>query len=172
MLTSDTPGGTARSPVRFALECTPSQEQGSARKRRRDRNRQAAKYAAVKAAQKRRLNPLEHERRIVDSVDEEQPELSFDMDELDDTILMAQRSQQPDRRAAADMLHARDGSVEERLAAAVHLMMGVRWTSGGRERVPCARCGRKFAVRADGLVRQHSCVYVAHASQVPAHRLL
>ena len=54
----------------------------------------------MKAAQKRRLNPLEHERRIVDSVDEEQPELSFDMDELDDTILMAQRSQQPDRRAA------------------------------------------------------------------------
>ena len=44
-----TPGGTTRS-LSYMQEVTPAAERPSARKRRLDRNRQSAKYAAVKAA--------------------------------------------------------------------------------------------------------------------------
>ena len=157
---ASTPGGTARSPVRFVQESTPTGESGSARKRRRDRNRQAARYAGIKAARpaKKRLSALERERCIVESIDREQPERSFDMDELETEIIHAQYSLLQDRRAAAAMLRECDGAVEERIGAAVHLMVGRRWTAAGKELVRCSACGRRFAVRADGLLRRHSCV--------------
>ena len=38
-----------------------------------------------------------------------------------------------------------------------HLMVGRKYTATGKERSLCASCGRKFAVRADGMVRRHDC---------------
>ena len=159
-----TPGGTARSPVEFLQQCTPADEARSARKQRLDRNRQAARYAATRAArgEKIKTTALDFERRILASVDREQPECSFDMEALDDMILMSQRSQLEDQRDAAVMLRDGDGSAEARIAAAVHLMVGRRayhtWTPAAKERMPCQNCGRRFAVRMDGQVRKHHCL--------------
>ena len=51
--------------------------------------------------------------------------------------------------------------IEARIAAAVHLMVGRRayhkWTPAAKERMSCVVCGRHFAVRIDGQVRQHRC---------------
>ena len=158
-----TPGGTARSPVAFMQECTPADEARCARKQRLDRNRQAARYAAVKAARSAKAKPtaLDFERRIVDAVDKEQPERSFDMELLDDIIMMSHRSKLKDRRDAAAMLRDGENDVESRIAAAVHLMVGPtryhKWTRTGKERMACDVCGRRFALRADGLLRTHSC---------------
>jgi hypothetical protein len=45
-----TPGGTARSPLQYRQERTPQAESHTARKRRLDRNRQAANYGMKRAA--------------------------------------------------------------------------------------------------------------------------
>ena len=157
------PGGTRRS-LSFKQECTPADERKSQRKLRLDRNRQAARYAAARAergAERARPTALDFERRIVDTVDSEQPERSFDMEALDDMILHSQYSRLKDRRDAAATLRGGDGDAEARIAAAVHLMVGRtayhKWTPAAKERMPCVRCGRRFAVRIDGQVRQHRC---------------
>ena len=77
----------------------------------------------------------------------EQPEQSFDMELLDDLMLEASRSRQHDRRAAAVMLREGVVDVEARIGAAVHLMVGHKYTATCKERVLCASCGRKFAAR-------------------------
>ena len=156
---TSTPGGTAGSPVEFMQQCTPADEARSARNKRLDRNRQAARFAATKAARGKMVKPtaLDFERHMLASVDMEQPEQSFDMDLLDDLILEAAYSRQHDRRAAAVMLREGVADVEARIGAAVHLMVGHKYTATCKERVLCASCGRKFAVRADGLVRRHDC---------------
>ena len=84
-------------------ECTPANETKTARKRRLDHNRQVTRHASISGggAQRPKLTALEWERRIVEAIDKEQPEHSFDMEELDGMILMAQRSQLQDRREAA-----------------------------------------------------------------------
>ena len=76
-----TPGGSQRS-LSFKQECTPADERKSQRKRRLDRNRQAAHYAAASAERSlKRAQPtaLDFELCIIDTVDTEQPEHSFDM---------------------------------------------------------------------------------------------
>ena len=152
----------------YKLEVTPAQESASARKRRLDRNRQAAERAAGKLARGAKAakpTALDFEQRIVAGVDMEQPELSFDMEALEDRVLMAQCSRRQDQREAAAVLRG-DGERacerEEKVRAAVHLMMGReadrKWTPTGKLRRVCDGCGRVYAVTAHGHVRQHKCV--------------
>ena len=143
-------------------ECTPANESKTARKRRLDRNRQATHYAAVRSSTKRaKPTVLDWERTIVETIDKEHPESSFDMEALDDVILMSHRSRLQDRREAAAMLRDCDGDAEARIAAAVHLMVGPerwnRWTPTAKERMACELCGRRYAVRTNGRVRKHRC---------------
>ena len=163
-----TPGGSLRSPIMYKLELTPAQESGSARKRRLDRNRQAEERAAgklLRRAKAAKPTALEFEQIIVAGVDMEQPELSFDMEALEDRILMAQYSRRQDQREAAAVLRG-DGERacerEEKVRAAVHLMVGReadrKWTPTGKLRRVCDGCGFPYAVTANGRVRQHRCI--------------
>ena len=162
-----TPGGSLRSPIMFKLEVTPAQESGSARKRRLDRNRQAEERAAgklLRGAKAAKPTALDFEQRIIfSSVDMEQPELSFDMEALEDRVLMAQYSRRQDQRDAAAVLRG-DGERacerEEKVRAAVHLMVGReadrKWTPTGKLRRVCDQCKRSYAVTSLGTVRKHS----------------
>ena len=62
--------GTAGSPVEFMQQCKPADEARSARNKRLDRNRQAARFAATKAARGKKVKPtaLDFERSIVAAV--------------------------------------------------------------------------------------------------------
>ena len=115
----------------------------------------------MRGAKRARPTVLDFERRIVDTVDNEQPELSFDMEALEDMILLSRNSRVKDRRDAAATLRDGGSGVEARIAAAVHLMVGCtayhKWTPAAKERMPCVLCGRHFAVRVDGQVRKHRC---------------
>ena len=158
-----TPGGSQRSPIVFKQEKTPAQERGSARKRRLDRNRQAELYAVSKLARGAKVakpTKLEFEQRVVDSVDMAHPDSSFDMEALDDRIRMAQRSWRHDQREAAAVMQGA-ADPEEKVRAAVHLMMGRgahrQWTQTGKLRAVCDTCKRAYAVTLDGRVRKHGC---------------
>ena len=88
-----TPSGSQRSPIVYKLHVTPAHEIGSARKRRLDRNRQAEVHAArklLRGAKAAKLSAVDFERRIVGSVDIDQPELSFDMEALEDRMRAAE----------------------------------------------------------------------------------
>ena len=128
-----TPGGTARSPVSFFQERTPADEARSARDRRLDRNRQAAHYAAVKATREVKAKPkaLDFASDVVAAVDMEEPERSFDMELLEEEITHSLHSRIEDRRAAASMLRNSEGEIAARVRAAVHLLVGVKWTPIG-----------------------------------------
>ena len=157
-------GGSRRSPIKFKQEVTPVHERGSARKRRLDRNRQAEIYAAAKlvggANTAAKPKALDFERRVADSVDMAQPELSFDLEALDDRMRMAQHSWLPDQREAAAVMHG-TCEPEEKVRAAVHLMMGrqagCQWTPTGKLRAVCAVCKRSYATKLDGTVWKHGC---------------
>ena len=156
-----TPGGSQCSPIVYKQELTPAEECGSARKRRLDRNRQAEVYAARKlgrSAKGAKPTALDFERRIVDSVDLAQPELSFDLAALEDRILMAEYSWRHDQKEAAGVLRGAF-EPEEKVRAAVHLMMGretgCQWTPTGKLRAVCAVCKRSYATKLDGTVRKH-----------------
>ena len=158
-----TPGGSQRSPIVYKQEVTPAQERGSARKRRLDRNRQAEIYAASKLARGAKIakpTKLEFERRIAESVDLAQPEQSFDMEALDNRIRMAEHSWRQDQREAAAVMQG-VAEPEEKVRAAVHLMMGreagCQWTPTGKLRAICVTCKRAYAVTLDGRVRKHGC---------------
>ena len=148
------------SPVRVTLECTPDGEPRSARKLRRDRNRQAECYALVKAGRisKTPLTQSDHERRIAACMDE----TSFDVEELYFVVGQAEESSQLDQREAAAVLRGIDQDVSEKIAAAVHLMTGRRkhhkWTPTGHQRATCERCRRNFALKLDGSMRAHRCI--------------
>ena len=159
-----TPGGSQRSPVPYKLDVTPALERGSARKRRLDRNRQAELHAACKlsrGAKRAKPTALDFERLVVESVDMEQPELSFDMAALEDRILVAQHSTRQDQKDAAAVLRSACER-DEKVSAAVHLMMGrelgCKWTCTGKERAVCGVCKRSYATNLDGTVRKHNCV--------------
>ena len=160
-----TPGGTARSPLYYRQERTPQGERHSARKRRLDRNRQAEKYGIKKAAHgdsttKAKPTRLDYEKMIVDSIDPEHPDDGI-MESLEERMLSAQCSRSKDVRDAVTVLREREGEQEELVAAAVHLMVGgtsdFRWTLCAKQRVRCEECGRAYALRADGCIRQHRC---------------
>ena len=162
-----TPGGSQRSPVAFKLEVTPAHECGSARKRRLNRNRQEELRAAAKVVRgdsaSAKPTRLDFEQRIVDSIDRAQPELGFDMEALEDNILMAHRSKRPDQKEAARALSdSSDADIERRISAAVHLMVGrdrwQTWTPTGKMRAVCDRCSRAYAITFCGSVRKHKCV--------------
>ena len=161
-----TPGGSQRSPVAYKLDVTPALERGSARKRRLDRNRQAELHAAAKVARgvatSAKPTRLDFEQRIADSIDRAQPERDFDMAALEDNILMAQHSRRPDEREAAAALRSADTDFEQRISAAVHLMVGRNechaWTPTAKKRVVCEQCNRAYALTIGGSVRKHKCV--------------
>ena len=156
-----TPGGSQRSPIIFRKELSPAAgESRSARKRRQDRNLQAEKYAAVRVLRSKKTLQLTFEQRLFDSVDKEQPEISFDLDMLDDRILAAQYSWRQDQRDAAAVLKGCvDAERDEKIRAAVHLMVGrqkdQQWTPTGKLRVTCDVCRRAYAATLDGTVRKH-----------------
>ena len=156
-----TPGGSQRSPVVYKQEVTPVAERSSARKRRLDRNRQAEVYAVsrlVRGAKAAKPTMLDFEQRVVDSIDMDDPECSFDMERLQDRIRMAQHSWRHDQRDAAAVLHG-SCEPEEKVRAAVHLMIGRgtdrQWTPTGKQRAVCGICKRAYAVTLDGRVRTH-----------------
>ena len=72
-----------------------------------------------------------------------QPELSFDMAALDGRILMAQHSWRHDQKEAAGVLRGAF-EPEEKVRAAVHLMMGreagCQWTPTGTEKAASHLC--------------------------------
>ena len=151
----------------FVQECTPPDEAKRERKLRLDRNRQAARYAATcakRGAKRARPTSLDWKRHIVDSIDKEHPENTFDTEHLEGVLLLEERSRLKDRRDAAAKLRDGAGAIEERIEAAVHLMVGPtayhKWTLCGKERIACELCGRRFAPCANGRVRQHRCVPV------------
>ena len=164
-----TPSGSQRSPIVYKLHVTPAHEIGSARKRRLDRNRQAEVHAACKllrGAKAAKPTALGYEQRIVGGVDMEHPELSFDLEALEDRMLRAQYSRRQDQREAAAVLRddgERACEREEKVRAAVHLMVGReadrKWTPTGKLRRVCDGCGFPYAVAANGRVRQqHRCI--------------
>ena len=164
-----TPGGSLRSPIVYKLQVTPAHESRSARKRRLDRNRQAEVHAAgklLRGTKAAKLTAIDFERRIVAGIGMEQPERSFDLEALEDRILMAQYSRRQDQREAAAVLRddgERACEREEKVRAAVHLMVGReadrKWTPTGKLRRVCDGCGLPYAVAANGRVRQqHRCI--------------
>jgi hypothetical protein len=164
-----TPGGTARSPLQYRQERTPQAESHTARKRRLDRNRQAANYGMKRAARddgstKAKPTRLDYEKMIVETINPQQPDDGI-KESLEDRMLLAQRSHRKDIKDAVAVLRERDCEPEEQVAAAVHLMVGTtsehRWTLCAKERVRCEACGRAFARRADGRIRKHDCYELA-----------
>ena len=81
-------------------------------------------------------------------------------DTFDDRILMAQHSWRHDQKEAAGVLGGAF-EPEEKVRAAVHLMMGreagCQWTPTGKLRAVCAVCKRSYATKLDGTVRKHTC---------------
>ena len=158
-----TPGSSRRSPIVYKQELTPAGECGSPRKRRLDRNRQAEVYAArrlVRGTKPAKPTSLDFERRIVDSVDLAQPELSFGVEALEARILTAQHSRRQDLREAAAVLRG-PFEREVKVHAAVHVMMGrhaeCKWTLTGKLRAVCSVCKQSYATKLDGTVRKHQC---------------
>ena len=65
---------------------------------------QAERYAGVRAQRVKKVLELSFEQRLCSSVDREQPELSFDMDALNDRILVAETSRRQDQHDAVAVL--------------------------------------------------------------------
>ena len=112
------------SPIIFKQELTPAEERRSARKRRHDRNRQS-ELLAVERAGRAAKPTLSFEQRLLNSVDRNQPELSFDMDALEGRLKTAEHSRRQDQRAAAGALRG-GADAESMVRAAVLLTVGDR----------------------------------------------
>uniref|UniRef100_A0A7S4HCN1 Uncharacterized protein n=1 Tax=Prymnesium polylepis TaxID=72548 RepID=A0A7S4HCN1_9EUKA len=158
-----TPSGSQRSPIVYKQELTPAEERRSARKRRRDRNRQS-ELLAVERTERAAKPTLSFAQRLLDTVDREQPELSFNMDVLERRLRTAEHGWRQDQRAAAGALRGGAEDAELMVRAAVHLLVGDRadqqWTPAGRERVACGVCQRAFAANRHGVARKHVCAPV------------
>jgi hypothetical protein len=101
---------------------------------------------------------------FVDGIDKERPELSFDLEDLEERVMHSEYSRRKDVRAAGAMLREGEGEVEARVGAAIALIVGSsshhKWTLGGKERGVCevlCVCNRRLAMRVDGCVRKHKC---------------
>ena len=73
---------------------------------------------------------------------------------------MAQHSWRHDQKEAAGVLRGAF-EPEEKVCAAVHLMMGreagCQWTPTGKLRAVCAVCKQSYATKLDGTVRKYDC---------------